>query len=81
MESFGKEGRLREGHTADTTNETTSDNALLPTEDTNLETCVLRSLEHLVSMKTIERLCRVLARNRTVDKDRPTARMQVSKAG
>ena len=81
MESLGEESRLGEGHTAKTANETASDDALRATEDSNLETRVLRSLEHLVSMKTIERLCRVLARNCAVDEDRPTTRMQVGKAG
>jgi hypothetical protein len=81
VESLGEEGRLCEGHTAETANETASDDALFATEGSNLETRVLRSLEHLVSMKTIERLCRVLARNCTVDEDRPPARMQVGKAG
>ena len=81
VESFGEVGRLCEGHTTEAANETASDDALLATEDSNLETRVLRSLEHLVSMKTIERLCRVLARNCTVNEDRPPARMQVGKAG
>ena len=81
MESLGKVGRLGEGHTAESTNETASDDALLATEDSNLETRVLRSLEYLVSMKTIERLCRVLARDCTVDEDGPPARMQICKAG
>jgi len=63
VESLGEEGRLCEGHAAETANETTSDDALLATEDTR----ILRSLEHLVSMETIDRLCRVLARNCTVD--------------
>jgi hypothetical protein len=52
----GEVGRLCEGHTTETANEATSDDALLATEDANLETRVLRSLEHLVSMKTIEHL-------------------------
>lgn len=69
MESLGEVGRLCEGHTAETANETASDDALLATEDPNLETRILWFLEHLVSMKTIERLCRILARNCTVDKD------------
>ena len=81
VESLGEEGRLCEGHTAETANETAGDDALLATEDSDLETRVLRSLEHLVSMKTIERLCRVLACNCTVDENGPPARMQVCKAG
>jgi hypothetical protein len=81
MESLGEVGRLCKGHTAETANDSASDDALLSTENSNLETCILRSLEHLVSMKTIERLCSVLARNCTVDEDRPPSRMQVGKAG
>jgi hypothetical protein len=72
----GEKGRLCEGHTTETANEKARDDALLATEDSNLETRVLRSLEHLMSMKTIECLCRVvLARNCTVDEDRPPTRM------
>ena len=81
MESLGEVGRLRKGHTAETSNETTSNDALLTTEDSDLQTRVLRSLEYLVPMKTIERLCRVLARNCIVDEDGPPARVQVGKAG
>lgn len=81
MESLGEVGWFCEGHTAETANETASDDALLATEDSDLETRVLRSLEHLVSMKTIERICRVLARNCTIEKDRPPAGMQVGKTG
>ena len=81
MKSLGEVSRLCEGHTAETANNTASDDALLSTEDSNLETRVLRSLEHLMSMKTIERLCRVLARNCTVDQDGSPTRMQVGKAG
>jgi hypothetical protein len=81
VKSLGEVGRLCEGHTAETANETASDDALLATEDSDLETRVLRSLEHLMSMKTIERLCRILARDCTVDEDGPPARMQVCKAG
>jgi hypothetical protein len=81
VESLGEVGRLRKGHTAEAANDTASDDALLATKDSNLETPVLRSLEHLVSMKTIECLCCVLARNCTVDEDRPPARMQAGKAG
>jgi hypothetical protein len=81
MKSLGEVGRLRKGHTAETANETASDDALLATDDSNLQTRVLRSLEHFVSMKTIERLCRVLACNCIVDENGPPARMQVGKAG
>jgi hypothetical protein len=82
VKSLGEVGRLCEGHAAETANETASDDALLATEDSNLETRVLRSLEYLVSMKTTERLCRILARDCTVDEDGPPpARMQVCKAG
>ena len=75
MESLGKVGWLCERHAAETANETASDDALLATEDSNLETRILPALEHLMSMKTIERLCRILACNCTVDEDGPPARM------
>jgi len=81
VESFSEVGRLCKGHTAETANESASDDALLAAEDSDLETRVLRSLEYLVSMKTIECFCRVLARNCIVDEDGPPARMQVGKAG
>jgi len=81
VESFGKVGRFREWHTAESADETASDDALLATEDSDLETRVLRSFEYLVSMKTIKRLCRVLARNCAVNEDRPPAGMQVGEAG
>lgn len=81
MESLGEVGRLREGHAACAADEATSDDALLATENANLETRVLRSLEHLVPVKAVERLCRVLARNGVVNEDRTPAGMQVGEAG
>ena len=72
VESLGEVGLLCEGCTAEV-NETASDHALLATEDSNPETHVLRALEHLVSMKTIERLGRVLVLDCTVDEVGPPA--------
>ena len=81
VESLREVGRLREGHAAEAADEAASDDTLLATENANLETRVLRSLEHLVPMKAVERLCRVLARDGVVDEDRPPAGMQVGEAG
>jgi hypothetical protein len=81
VESLGEVGRLREGHAAEAADEAASDDALLVAENANLETRVLRSLEHLVPVKAVKRLCRVLARNVAVDEDRPPAGMQVGEAG
>jgi hypothetical protein len=80
VESLGGVGRLREGHAAEATDEAASDDTLFATEN-DLETRVLRSLEHLVPVKVVERLYRVLARNGAVDEDRPPAGMQVGEAG
>jgi hypothetical protein len=75
VESLGEVGRLCKWHTAETANKTARYDALLTAEDSDLETHVLRSLEHLMSMKTIERLCRILTRNCMVNEDGPPAPM------
>jgi hypothetical protein len=57
-------------------NEKARNDPLLAMKDSNLETRVLQLLEHSMSMKTIECLCHiVLARNCTVNEDRPITRM------
>jgi hypothetical protein len=81
VESLGKVGRLREWHTTEAADQSTSDDALLATKNADLESRVLRSLEHLVPVKAIECLCSVLARDGAVDEDRAPAGMQVSEAG
>ncbi len=80
VESLGEIGGFRKWHATEAADETASNDALLATKDANLETRVLRSLEHLVSMKTIERFCRVLTGNGAVDEDGSPTRMQVSEA-
>ena len=81
MEALGEVGRLGVGHTAESTDEAASDDALFSAEDADLETRILRSLEHLVTMEAIERLSRVSARDSTVDKDGAAARVEVGEAG
>ena len=81
MESLGEISGLRKGHAAETADDTASDDTLLVTENADLETHVLRPLEHLVPVKAVERLSRVQARNGAVDEDRPSAGMQVGEAG
>ena len=75
VESLGEVGRLRKGHAAEAADEAASDDTLLVAENANLKTRVLRSLEHLVPVKAVKRLCRVLTRNVAVDEDRPPAGM------
>ena len=81
VESLGEVCGLREGHVAETANEASGDDALLATKNADLETRVLRSLEDLVTVQSVEGLRRVLARNGAVDKDRAPAGMQVGEAG
>ena len=81
MESLGEVSRLRKGHAAEATDEAAGDDALLATKNADLKTRVLRSLEHLVAVKAVERLRRVLPCNGVVDEDRPPAGMQVGEAG
>jgi hypothetical protein len=81
VESLGEISGLRKWHTAEAADDTASGDTLLARENTDLETRVLRSLEHLVPVKAVERLSRVLARNGAVDEDRPSAGMQVGEAG
>jgi len=81
VEALGEVGRLGVGHAAESTDEAASDDALFSAEDADLETRILRSLEHLMTMETIERLSRVSARDGTVDKDGAAARVEVGEAG
>jgi hypothetical protein len=81
MKTLGEVSRLGIWHVAESADEASRDNALLATKDADLETRVLRSLEDLVSVKAVERLGRVLARNGAIDEDGAPAGMQVSKAG
>jgi hypothetical protein len=81
METLGEVSRLGIWHAAEPADEASRDDALLAAKDTDLETRVLRSLEDLVSVKAIERLGRVLARDGAIDEDGAPAGMQVSEAG
>jgi hypothetical protein len=81
METLGEVSRLCIWYTAKSANEASRDDALLAAKDADLETCVLRSLEDLVSVKAVERLGRVLTRDGAVDEDGAPAGMQVGEAG
>ena len=81
MEALGEVSRLGVGHSAETADETTRDDALLAPEDADLEPRVLRSFEDFVAMEAVERLGRVLARDGGVDEDGAPARVEVGEAG
>jgi len=80
MKSFREIRRFRIRHFTKPANNTTNNDALLPTKHANAKARVLRSLEHLMPVQAIERLRRVLARDGTVDEDRAPAGVQVREA-
>ena len=81
VEALGEVSRLGVGHSAETADETTRDDALLAPEDADLETRVLRAFEDFVAMEAVERLGRVLARDSGIDEDGAPARVEVGEAG
>jgi len=81
VEAFGQVRRFPIWYLAEPSDQATRDHALLPADDADLKPGVLRSLEHLVPVKAVERLGRVLARDLAVDQDGPPAGMEVGETG
>jgi hypothetical protein len=81
VEALGQVRRLGIRDGTEPANDATRNDALLATDDADLEARVLRSFEDLVPMKTVERLGRVLARDGAVDEDGPPARVEVGETG